>query len=106
MKINTRLTFKNLTGVDVSVSDEAEGQKDLLTLGMVLAEAALTSPHKNKNGFKARKGYDLAKRFYADDVVELDGSDFAQLKELLEDNELYPSIIIAQALEMLEESKK
>lgn len=106
MKINTKLTFKNLTGIDVSVSESAGGPKDLLTLGMVLAEAALTSPHKHKNGFRPGKAYDLAKRFYANNVVELDRPDFNQLKELLEDNETYPSIIIAQALEMLEESKK
>lgn len=106
MKINTKQTFKSLRGQDVSVADNAKSSKDLLTLGMVLAEAALTSPHQHKKGFHPTKAYDLAKRFYAYDVLELEDPDFSQLKELLEANQIYPSIIIAQALEMLEESPK
>jgi len=104
MKIDPNKIFVNLKG-DVINSKDENGIKSPLTLGMVLSELALT-PHKQKNGFRPLKGYELAKKFYEEKEVEISPADFAQLKELVENSDMYNTIIIAQVLEMLEESKK
>lgn len=103
MKINTTQEFKNLKGDVINSIDDA-GVKSPLTLGVVLSEIALI-PHTAKNGFRPIKGYELAKKFYNDPEVEIDSADYIQLKELAEKVTSYSTIIIAQALLMLEESK-
>jgi len=95
-KINTRKTF-----IDLKNKLVKEENKEPLTLGMVLANIILM-PHKDKKGFRPLKAWELGKKFYDQEEVEVDLSDFVQLKELVENNELYHTIITAQALEMLE----
>lgn len=104
MKINCGLQFQNLKGEVVNVVDE-KGGKTPLTLGQVLADVALT-PHKVKNGFRPLKGYELAQKFYANKEVDIDRADFIQLKELIENNEAYTTLIIAQAIKLLSEVKE
>ncbi len=106
MKINCKQVFKNLKDQIINNSAVEEGKKkESLTLGMVLSEVVL-APHKDKNGFRPLKGYELAKKFYNGGIVEIDTADFVQLKELLEESETYVPMIIGQALEMLSETQK
>jgi len=105
MKIHPNQVFINLKGEPINSTNE-RGEKTSLTLGVVLGEMALT-PHKQKNGFRPLKGYELAKKFYDKKIeVEIDNADYIQLKELVENSDMYPTIIIAQTLEMLENSKE
>ena len=102
--INTGQNFKTLKKEIINVVDD-KGKKTPLTLGQVLADVALT-PHKTKNGFRPLRGYELAQKLYSNKEIEIDTSDFIQLKELTEASEGYATIIIAQALQMLEGAKK
>jgi len=102
MKLNTRQTYKTLTGKTIEAQDGTASK--VLTLGMVLSEVVL-APHRDKNGFRPLKSYELAQKFYDREEVELDNSDYIQIKELVEGTENYGTIIIAQTLLMLEEAK-
>ena len=76
-----------------------------LTIGEVLAEIVL-APHKDKNGFRPLKGLELAKKFIDQEEVEIDKADFIQLKEVVENNESYVPLVIAQVLLLLEDVKE
>lgn len=98
-KIKTNQTFVNLRNEEISMEN-----KEKLNLGMVLAEILLV-PHQDKKGFRPLKAWDLAQKFYKEKEVEIDNADFAQLKELVENNAAYIPMITAQALEKLEVAK-
>ena len=101
-KIIINKTFKDLKGQVLKIGDEE------LTLGKVLSDIVLT-PHKEKNGFRPLKSLELAKRFYGVDAknkeVEIDKSDFIQIKELVENNDGYFPIVLAQVIEELNKSE-
>ena len=99
MKLNLKQTFKNLKGEDVKVENET------LTLGIILANIVL-APHKDKNGFRPLKSWELGKKLYENDIIELDMSDFIQIKELVENHENYFPFILGQVLEMLIKAEK
>lgn len=108
-KIKTNLKFKNLKG-DIINTEEFQGvKKELpLTLGLVLAEIILAT-HENKKGFRPLKSYELAKKLYGEDakeIFEVDNADFIQIKELVENSQQYVTLIIAQAIQMLDEFNK
>ena len=109
MKINCKQTFKNLKNEDIQIVDgNDQTKKEILMLGNVIAEILL-QPHKEKKGFRPLKSWELAQRFYKDKEVEIDQADFIQLKEIVEENENYNTIIIAQTLvyfNQAEQSKK
>ena len=106
MKIDTISTFRNLKGETINVMIGEGGKKrESLTLGAALAEIVL-SPHKPKNGFRPLKGYELARLFYNNQIAEVSPADFIQIKELVEDNEIYVPLITAQIIEMLNAAKE
>lgn len=100
MKIDTARTFINLKGSPLKSSDDDEE----ITLGAVLANLVLT-PHQQKNGFRPLKAWELAQKFYKQPVVELDTSDFVQIKELLETTETISPLVAGQIMEYFETLK-
>jgi hypothetical protein len=108
--INIKQTFKNLKGIIITVKgDEEEAstkpeEKEPLTLGQVLADILINS-HSIKKGFRPLKSYELAKKFYGEnakkDEVEIELAELIQIRELVEENPFYNTVITAQALEML-----
>lgn len=102
MKINLKQTFKTLKG-DIIYRDDKK--TDPLTLGEVLSEIVL-SPHRDKKGFRPLKGLELARKFYNDKEIELDQSDFIQLKEIIEESSAYIALVTGQVLEFLINSEK
>ena len=99
MKIKTTQQLKNLKGKTINVRTE-DGKEEPLTLGAVLADIVL-APHKTKAGFRPLRAYELAKDFVNKEVVEISGSEFAQIKGLVENDEAHHTMLVAQALEML-----
>ena len=99
MKILLKKVIVNLRNKPLKLEDQD------LTLGIVLSEIVL-APHKDKNGFRPLKAWELAKKFFSDEEVDLDKSDFIQLKEIVESSQSYNPLVIAQALESLEAVKE
>ena len=69
-----------------------------------MSEIVLTQ-RQDKKGFRPLDSWDLAKKFANEKEVEINLSDFVQLKELVEDSTLFYTMIIAQTLEALERSR-
>lgn len=105
MKINVTQKFVNLKGETIYNVDENGKKKEELTLGMVLADLVL-SQRKSKDGFRPLKAYELAQQFYQKKEVEVSLVEFLQIKELVENNEGYITLITAQVIKMLDEVKE
>lgn len=99
MKINCKKELLNLKNEPLPTGDEGN-----LTVGRALANIVL-APHETKNGFRPLKSYELAKKFYYKDEVEIDNSDLIQLKEIVENGKVYSTLVVAQLLEALNEEK-
>ena|SRR3990167_11333280 len=99
IKINTKQKYKNLKGEDIQYDN-----KDNLTLGNVLAEILL-QPHEDKQGFRPLESWDLAKKFYSQGEVEVNLSEFIQLRELVEKSKAFIVMVVAQTIEMLENAR-
>lgn len=112
--INIKQTFKNLNGVTITKQGNEEDpntkpeEKEPLLLGQVLADI-LINTRMQKNGFRPLKSYELAKRFYGEnakkDEVEIELTELIQIKEIVENNPFYNTVITAQALEILNNAK-
>lgn len=112
--INIKKTFKNLNGITITKKGDEEEpsvkpeDKEPLTLGQVLADILINS-RLQKNGFRPLKSYELAKKMYGEnakqDEVELELAELIQIKELVENNPFYNTVVTAQALEMLNNTK-
>lgn len=100
MILHTKTQYKNLKGELIEFGSSNEP----LTLGDVLSEIIL-QPHQDKKGFRPLDAWELAKKFYKQEEVEVNLSDFVQLKELVEESKSFYVMIIAQTLEMLETSR-
>ena len=74
-------------------------------MGAALSEIVLT-PHKDKNGFRPLKAYELAKKFTDQKEVDIDSSDLIQLKEVAENSGAYLPIVIAQVILLLDTVKE
>jgi hypothetical protein len=51
------------------------------------------------------KAYALAQRFYKGEVTDLDDSDYSALREVIEKNDQYMPLVLAQVLQVLMEAK-
>ncbi len=100
MKIKLKTALVNLKNEAMLTEGEPT------TVGLILANIVLT-PHKQKDGFRPLKAYELAKKFYDQEEVELDNSDFIQLKEIIEINDAgYQPLVIAQLQQHFINSEK
>ena len=99
-KIKTNQSIKNLKDEVIKLG---EGEKESLTLGMVLAEVILL-PHNRKDGYRPLDALKLAQKFYKEEEVEVSASEFLQLKAIIEEANIVP-LIKGRVLEHLEEIK-
>ena len=108
MKINIKKIFKNLRGEILNTEDET-GRTEPTTLGLVLSNIILAS-REPKKGFRPLKGLELGRKLYGEDAktntVEIDKADFIQIKELVEETQIYGTIITGQVLEEFENLKE
>jgi hypothetical protein len=60
---------------------------------------------KNNEQFSALKEYALAQRFYMSELTDLDDTDYSSLREIVEKNDQYIPLVLAQVLQVLIEAK-
>lgn len=109
MKINCTACLKNFE--DIVLKDESK--KDL-TMGMALANMIVTQAPQGTYSlpWDNMKKSEVARKFYSQKEVELDGDDFQKLKELANKSVVYSPMVSGQVAEYLvalsdkEESKK
>ena len=101
--INLKQTLKNFKGETFKYKEAEDGPETDMTVGKVLANIILV-PQQQKDGFRTLKIYELAKKFYEKDELDLDRSDFIQVKERVENSTAYSVMITGQILELFEEA--
>ena len=101
MVINVSKNLKTLTGETLKDSD-GQGNAIDATLRMACVNALLAplGQGKSESGMDKVKKYELAKRIYAADEVELSAEDISLIKERV--GTVYPAMIVGQVFEMLE----
>lgn len=95
MKISTNKVIKALNGEDYKAPDNTP-----LTLGKVIAEGLANDTTSGKH-----KLYILAEKAYNSKTMEVDSADLALIKKSIEACKTYNTIILGQALGLLEEVK-
>ena len=98
MKLKLKTTIKNLKGEPIKSDNE------VATVGMILSNIIL-EPHRDKKGFRPLKAYELAKKFFEKEEIELDQSEVIQIKELVEECNYQP-LVVAQVLQAIIEAEK
>jgi hypothetical protein len=119
MKIKSGNVIRRLNGRPVMVDQEPamdiNGQPIIIagapqmtggremTVGDVISSVLTT---KKVDQFNTLKAYALAQRFYLKDVTDLDDTDYSSLREVIEKNDQYIPLVLAQVLQVLIESKE
>ena len=105
MKIGTRKTVKNLLGKDILDED---GKAN--TIGKLISNILLLPRQKADDVFKNEniKPYQLAQKFFDDEFIELDDTDFDKVIKVLQTDESnYSKMIKAQCeLHMISEKER
>ena len=96
MKINVNQTLKTIEGV--IMKDMVDGNAVDATVKTAIVNAVL-SPVKDESGVDKVKKYELAKKIYASDEVDLDEKEIALIKERV--GEGFAPIIVGQIFELL-----
>lgn len=119
MKIKTGTGIKRLNGKPMMTEQETmtdingqpviiggmpqlTGGRDL-TAGDVISTILTT---KKVEQFNALKAFALAQRFYSAEVTDLDDSDYSGLRDLVERNDQFTPLVLAQVLRVLIEAKE
>ena len=117
MKLHCEIVIKRLDGQPVMVDQQViqhEGKPVTinnipqlgaghpLTVGEALA-TMLTTKHQTQ--FSLMKSYALAQRFYKSEVTDLDDSDHSSLREVVEKNDQFTPLVLAQVLQVLMDCK-
>jgi hypothetical protein len=119
MKIKTGTVVKRLNGKAIQTEQEVmtdgnnqpvivngipqmTGGRDM-TVGDVISSVLTT---KKVEQFSALKAYALAQRFYMSDFTDLDDSDYSALREVVEKNDQYIPLVLAQVLQALIDAKE
>ena len=119
MKINSGRVITRLNGRPVMVDQEAmtdannqpimiNGAPQMaggreMTVGDVISSILTT---KKIEQFSTLKAYALAQRFYQATSTDLDDSDYSSLREIVERNDQYIPLVLAQVLQVLIEAKE
>jgi hypothetical protein len=119
MKINSGKIITRLNGRPVMVEQEVltdingmpvilNGQAQLtggreMTVGDVISSILTT---KKNEQFNTLKAYALAQRFYLAEFTDLDDSDYSGLRDLVDKNDQYIPLVLAQVLQCLTDAKE
>jgi hypothetical protein len=93
MKVKTTETIKTFTGQEV-----LDDQGQTVTIKSLLVNALLAGDQKDDGMVKVSK-YELAKRIYSQDNVEVSEKDIVMLKEIV--GKMYGPLVIGQVYEAL-----
>ena len=96
MLVNVSKTLKAISGE--TMKDVVDGNAIDATMKMVIVNAIL-SPVKDESGVDKVKKYELAKKVYASDEVELTAEEISLIKERV--GEGFAPIVVGQIFELL-----
>jgi len=96
MLVNVNQTLKTIAGE--TMKDAVDGKAVDATVKMAIVNAIL-SPVEKELGVDKVKKYELAKKIYASDEVDLDEKEIALIKERV--GEGFAPIIVGQIFELL-----
>jgi hypothetical protein len=119
MKINSGKIITRLNGrpvmVDQEIMTDSNNEPILIngmpqmsggremTVGHVISSILTT---KKVEQFNTLKAYALAQRFYQSASTDLDDSDYSSLREMVEKNDQYIPLVLAQVLQALIDAKE
>jgi hypothetical protein len=119
MKINSGKVITRLNGrpvmVDQEIMTDSNNEPILIngmpqmsggremTVGHVISSILTT---KKVEQFNTLKAYALAQRFYQSASTDLDDSDYSSLREMVEKNDQYIPLVLAQVLQALIDAKE
>ena len=95
------LTDINGMPVILNGSPQMTGGREM-TVGDVISSILTT---KKIEQFNTLKAYALAQRFYLAEFTDLDDSDYSGLRDLVEKNDQYIPLVLAQVLQVLMDAK-
>jgi len=96
MLVKTNTPLKTMDGQ--VMKDNVDGQAVDATVKMAIVNAVL-APVQNEKGVDKVKKYELAKKVYNSDEVDLDEKEIATIKERV--GETFPPIVVGQIYELL-----
>jgi len=96
MKVNTNQVLKTFDGQ--TMKDNVDGQAVDATVKMAIVNAVL-SPVQNEKGVDKVVKYELAKKIYASDEVDLNEDEIKLIKDRV--GETFPPIVVGQIYELL-----
>lgn len=99
MKINTNQVLKSLSGEVLKDRDD-KGQAIDATLKVAIVNALLAPMQKEEAGTIKIKKYELAKRIYQNDEIDLTAEEITLIKARV--GEVYPPLLVGQMNEILE----
>lgn len=98
MVINVTQVLKSFSG-QVMLDKDEQGNAVEATLRMAIVNALL-SPVQKETGVDKVKKYELAKKVYQNDEVDLESEEITLIKTRI--GEVFPPLIVGQADELLE----
>ncbi len=96
MLVKVNVSLKTLDGQ--GMKDNVDGKAVDATVRMAMVNAIL-SPVEKESGIDKVKKYELAKKIYASDEVDLNEDEIKLIKERI--GEVYAPIIVGQIFELL-----
>jgi len=96
MLIEVNTPLKTMDGQ--VMKDNVDGQAVDATVKMVIVNAVL-SPVQNEKGVDKVVKYELAKKIYSNNEVDLDEKEIAMIKDAVGEN--FPPIVVGQIYELL-----
>lgn len=99
MKINTNQVLKSLSGEPLKDRND-KGEMVDATLKIAIVNALLASTQDKESGTNKIKKYELAKKIFQNDEIDLVAEDIALIKGRV--GEVYPPLLVGQINEILE----
>ncbi len=97
MKVDVAQVLKNITGQPMKDTD-ANGEATDATLKLAIVNALL-SPVQKETGIDKVKKYELAKKVYQNDEVDLNEDEIKLIKDRV--GEVFPPLVVGQIYEIL-----
>ena len=97
MLVNLDIPLVNMDG-QVMKDNDGQGNAIDATVKLAIVNAVL-SPVQNENGVDKVKKYELAKKVYASDEVDLNEDEIKLIKDRV--GEMFPPIVVGQIYELL-----
>ena len=111
MKIKCNTPINTLQGLPIKVDQKrtVENGAEILTGGRTLTVGevlATTLATKKVKQFNALKAYALATRLYQSESTDVDEGDLSGLREMMDENESFTPLVVAQVLKALQDAKE